>query len=62
MSKQLQSSYKTIAAVAEGVYRENGSKFIAFAIPVQVEDEIKEKLLVIRKILRRKAPLLCLYT
>ena len=49
MSKQLQSSYKTIAAVAEGVYREKGSKFIAFAIPVQDEEEIKEKLLEIKK-------------
>ncbi|MDD3644249.1 MAG: YigZ family protein [Bacteroidales bacterium] len=49
MSKQLQSSYKTIAAVAEGVYREKGSKFIAFAIPVKDEEEIKEKLLEIKK-------------
>ncbi|MEN9698870.1 MAG: hypothetical protein RLZZ301_68 [Bacteroidota bacterium] len=33
--------YKTIAALAEGFYKEKGSKFYAFAVPVQSEDEIK---------------------
>lgn len=35
-------SYKTIASKSEGLYKEKGSKFIAFAIPVSSEAEIKE--------------------
>jgi uncharacterized YigZ family protein len=41
--------YFTIAAASEGLYKEKGSKFIAFAYPVSTEDEIAEHLAVIRK-------------
>jgi len=34
-------SYKTIKSVSEGIYKEKGSKFIAFAYPVYQEEEIK---------------------
>lgn len=34
--------YKTITAVSEGLYKEKGSRFIAFAYPVSSEDQIKE--------------------
>ncbi len=34
-------SYKTIKSVSEGIYKEKGSKFIAFAYPVCQEEEIK---------------------
>lgn len=34
--------YKTIENVAEGLYKEKGSRFIAFAYPVKCEEEIKE--------------------
>jgi len=34
-------SYKTIKSVSEGIYKEKGSKFIAFAYPVFHEEEIK---------------------
>ena len=34
-------TYKTIKASAEGIYKEKGSKFLAFAIPVTTETEIK---------------------
>ena len=34
-------SYKTIKSVSEGIYKEKGSKFIAFAYPVFQEEEIK---------------------
>ena len=34
--------YKTIKDVAEGLYKEKGSKFIAFAYPVRSEEEVKE--------------------
>ncbi len=42
-------SFKTITSATEGIYREKGSKFIAYAIPVTTEEEIKEHLLRIRK-------------
>jgi uncharacterized YigZ family protein len=35
------ASYKTIAKESEGFYKEKGSKFLAFAVPVSSEDEIK---------------------
>ena len=42
--------YKTIVNSSEGVYKEKGSKFYAFAYPVTTEDEIK----IIQKELRKK--------
>ncbi len=35
------SIYKTIAAPSEGFYKEKGSKFYAYAVPVTNEEEIK---------------------
>ena len=37
-------SYRTIAEPCEGVYKEKGSKFLAFAFPVADEADIKEHL------------------
>ena len=37
-------TYKTIASLAEGIYTEKRSKFIAMALPVRTLDEIKENL------------------
>ena len=34
-------TYKTIAAPSEGLYKEKGSRFIAFAFPVTDEEEIR---------------------
>ena len=42
-------TYRTIAAPAEGLYKEKGSKFLAFAYPVRTTDEVKEHLEVLRK-------------
>jgi len=44
MLQQLKMSdtYKTIAASVEGIYKEKGSKFLAFGIPVYHVDEVKE--------------------
>ena len=36
--------YKTIASPSEGIYKEKGSKFIAFAFPIFSEGEFKEKI------------------
>jgi len=34
-------TYKTIKSKSTGIYREKGSRFLAFAIPVSSQDEIK---------------------
>lgn len=36
------AKYRTIQTSAEGFYKEKGSKFLAFAVPVSTEQEIKE--------------------
>ena len=35
-------TYKTINCTSEGIYKEKGSKFISFAIPVDKIEEVKE--------------------
>ena len=35
------ATYKSIAKLSEGFYKEKGSKFIAFAVPVETEAQIK---------------------
>jgi uncharacterized YigZ family protein len=45
----LDDSFFTIAAASEGVYKEKGSKFLAFAYPVSNEEEIRERVNVLRK-------------
>ena len=41
--------YKSIASASEGLFRDNGSRFLAFAYPVETEDEIKERVDALRK-------------
>lgn len=42
-------SYLTIKSTAHGVYKEKGSKFLAFAYPVESEEEVKQRLSELRK-------------
>lgn len=42
-------SYKTIASPAEGSYSEKRSKFLAYAFPVQNEQDVKQRLAEIQK-------------
>ena len=44
-----EDTYRTISKPSEGIYKDKGSKFIAFAYPVTDEKEIKKKLDDIRK-------------
>ena len=37
----LKDTYKSIAGRAEGLFKDNGSRFIALAYPVETEDEVK---------------------
>ena len=41
--------YQSIAAPSSGIYKEKGSKFLAFAYPVSTEEEIKTYLQALRK-------------
>lgn len=41
--------YRTIAGPAKGIYKELGSKFLAFAFPVETEAEIKKIIADIKK-------------
>ena len=43
------NSFKTIKAPSQGIYKEKGSKFIAFAIPINSEPQFKEELSKIKK-------------
>ncbi len=42
-------TYKTIKNRAQGTFRDRASKFIAVAIPVITEDEVKESLIALKK-------------
>lgn len=44
-----EDTYKTIITTGKGAFRDRGSKFIAFAIPVRNEEEIKEALKDLKK-------------
>lgn len=41
--------YKSIAAPAQGLFKDNGSRFMAFAYPVETEDQVKELVQALRK-------------
>jgi uncharacterized YigZ family protein len=42
-------AYKSIKSSSRGIYREKGSKFLGYAIPVTTEDQIKEALASLKK-------------
>lgn len=45
----MEDQYKSIESPAEGLFKDKGSRFIAFALPVRDETEIKEALERLRK-------------
>ena len=46
---QIQDSYKSIAAPSKGLFKDNGSRFIAHAYPVETEEEVKEIVAALKK-------------
>ena len=42
-------AYHSIAAPSEGLFKDNGSRFIAFAYPVETEEEVKELISALKK-------------
>ena len=49
MEVEIQDSYKSIASPSEGLFKDNGSRFIALAYPVETEEEVKEIVASLRK-------------
>lgn len=45
----MKDTYRTILSASQGLYKEKGSKFIAFAYPVINEDQIKEHLVALKE-------------
>ncbi|MFC4210664.1 IMPACT family protein [Pedobacter lithocola] len=41
-------AYRTIAGNAEGIFRDKGSKFIAYAYPIRNEDEVKPLIAILK--------------
>ena len=39
---EIRDTYRSIAAPAEGLFKDNGSRFIARAYPVETEEEVKQ--------------------
>ena len=48
-NSEIKDSYKSIASEARGLFKDNGSRFIAHAYPVETEDEIKEIVAALKK-------------
>jgi uncharacterized YigZ family protein len=48
-SQPVSDQYKSISSQSKGLYKDNGSKFISLAYPVESEEEIKEILSNIKK-------------
>lgn len=46
---EMQDQYRSIAAPSEGLFKDNGSRFIALAYPVETEEEIKSIVAGLRK-------------
>jgi len=46
----IEDKYKEVKNHTTGIYKEKGSKFIAFSYPVYSEEEVKEKLEEVRKL------------
>ena len=46
---EIADTYRTIAAPSQGLFKDNGSRFIAFAYPVETEEEVKEIVSLLRK-------------
>ena len=44
-----EDTYKTITTISEGLFKDRGSRFISFAIPVETEEEVKKHIADLRK-------------
>ena len=44
------NTYKEVKSLSKGIYKEKGSKFIAYSYPVYTENDVKERLQEVKKI------------
>jgi uncharacterized YigZ family protein len=44
-----EDTYKTITTLSEGLFKDRGSRFISFAIPVETEEEVKKHIADLKK-------------
>jgi len=49
MKYKMTDSFLTIEQAAEGLYKDKGSRFLAYAFPVETEDEVKELVQLLKK-------------
>ena len=49
MEVEKYDAYRSVAARSEGLFKDNGSRFIALAYPVETEEEVREILAGLRK-------------
>ena len=49
MGQLVEDSYKSIAGHSEGLFKDNGSRFIAHAYPVETEEEVRSIVSALRK-------------
>lgn len=45
----IEDSYKSVAGLSQGLFKDNGSRFIALAYPVESEEQVKEIVAGLRK-------------
>lgn len=45
----IKDTYKSIAAPSQGLFKDNGSRFIAHAYPIETEDEVKDIVMNLKK-------------
>ncbi|MCF0164437.1 MAG: YigZ family protein [Bacteroidales bacterium] len=45
----VKDKYKSVAAPSEGLYKDKGSKFLAFIFPIETEEDVKDHLALIKK-------------
>ena len=46
---EIKDAYKSVAGISEGLFKDNGSRFIAKAFPVESEDQVKEIVAALKK-------------
>ncbi len=49
IDSSIKDSYRSISSMSKGIFKDNGSKFLAFAFPVETEEEIKTVIQDIKK-------------
>ncbi len=49
MDAEIKDAYRSVAGPSEGLFKDNGSRFIALCFPVETEEEVREIVLSLKK-------------